>query len=386
MSTMVAERLVLAMSRRAGSRRRGFTLVELLVVMAVITILAALIMPAITKSLAFSKIASCLNHLRQIGGAYTSYTSDWDSWLVCGGNRAREHPGSINGEYPLDVLLELPWQEGWEMDFNFAYWYEVLQPYVNSGANRANVLIEFEKRFGEPYDPDVHKRWDYQLILAELCGIYACPNKRMAQIGYGYNYLAAYGDTSVYYYDAQWHRFKWRYDNNSSHYATYPCKFRGPASASIWGDPTAGSKPVPWIIPLLWYNQHIHLGVITDPSQQIIVCDTGKVFNDQEASWNPTDPREWLEAQRGTYLGYVRFPITDYYIGRKEYRRTGAWRPVPRHGGRTCSVFFDGSARAAHIYDIVGYQWGKPKCMFDNKPPHKPPVSPMASPVETADS
>ncbi|MCG3146682.1 MAG: hypothetical protein PCFJNLEI_00116 [Verrucomicrobiae bacterium] len=56
--------------------QRGFTLVELLVVVTLIAVLAALLMPALATAKARSKDAQCANNERQLGVGFSGYLND----------------------------------------------------------------------------------------------------------------------------------------------------------------------------------------------------------------------------------------------------------------------------------------------------------------------
>ncbi len=69
-------------SRRAG--RDGFTLVELLVVVAIISILAGLLLPALEAALDAARSVHCMNNMRQIGAAASLYTNDHQGYFGFG--------------------------------------------------------------------------------------------------------------------------------------------------------------------------------------------------------------------------------------------------------------------------------------------------------------
>src|SRR5450759_5508990 len=95
--------LIMTNDCRAGlaeARPAAFTLVELLVVIAVIAILAGLLLPALSAAKGRAMTIACKSTLKQFGLAFHLYAGD----------QADSVPANKGGQ---NVLLGQTWVEGW---------------------------------------------------------------------------------------------------------------------------------------------------------------------------------------------------------------------------------------------------------------------------------
>lgn len=204
---------------RAAGVRKGFTVVEILVVVAIIAILAALLFPVFVRAKESGRRSTCIVHMRQLGAALEQYEGDWGGYPTW-------------SEYWYLKSNNIGSPETWGSETADQYWDAKLVPYVKGGdpvvapgkldrggvwrcatAGEATDRRTVGISQGLLYDtvPDDHVRWRYvsSLIVEDVSKtIFVGDAGRDGRVAYPMNfdgYRDKYLDKISYYRrDAPW--------------------------------------------------------------------------------------------------------------------------------------------------------------------------------------
>lgn len=85
-----------------NKKRKSFTLIELLVVIAIIAILAAMLLPALSKARANACEAKCRSNLKDVGLSVNMYWNDCEDTFPPGTSKSSPWRILLNGNYLTD--------------------------------------------------------------------------------------------------------------------------------------------------------------------------------------------------------------------------------------------------------------------------------------------
>src|ERR1051325_1524372 len=95
-----------------GKVRTAFTLVELLIVIAILSVLAAVLLPVFSKAREQARRCVCVSNTRQLISASLLYTQDYDEKLPIVGAPGRDARARSVGQQVRPVRARLFWPRG----------------------------------------------------------------------------------------------------------------------------------------------------------------------------------------------------------------------------------------------------------------------------------
>jgi prepilin-type N-terminal cleavage/methylation domain-containing protein/prepilin-type processing-associated H-X9-DG protein len=194
------------MTHFTSPKRRGFTLVELLVVIGIIALLISILLPSLNKARAAAQNVQCASNLRQLATAAIMHANEWKGRIPTPTEHAIVYfdndPSRTKWQYRNDGFLK--------------DWGSALLPYLgkDSSINFNDAPKELAKIFWCPSDVEIETNgyrmnnlgagltqvkisYGINADIAAVCNKYANGSKGDGKVGFG-NQLGVWKSTSPY--------------------------------------------------------------------------------------------------------------------------------------------------------------------------------------------
>ena len=216
--------------RHGRTRETGYTLVELLTVVTIIGLLAAILLPVVTKVRENARQTTCLSNMRQIGLALTMYCQDHDETYprqdYCYGDGTKPLPGApasavgCNGPGPYGSRVN-----------HYKWWFWVY-PYVkNTDVFRCPSRDILESAWVS--NAQINNAYALNTSVTGTLNVYKVPNGTVRRYRDSFlgGTLAGIDDSAnLIMIGEHWQLFLWEYDcGDGDHSLAYPL-----ATREIW--------------------------------------------------------------------------------------------------------------------------------------------------------
>jgi prepilin-type N-terminal cleavage/methylation domain-containing protein/prepilin-type processing-associated H-X9-DG protein len=187
--------------------RCGFTLIEILIVISIIALLAAILFPVFGRARENARRASCQSNLKQLALAFAQYTQDYD-------------------ETTLPVYVQAPGGP-FLGHATYSYWPDLIYPYVKSGTGRNGTSAGARGLFACPSTNNLISNANFVNTANPANGD---SGDGWTSVRYAYNQSNINDDYIV-------------FDNFTTSYGVRLAKLGHPAETILFSEGTLGSGP-----------------------------------------------------------------------------------------------------------------------------------------------